>query len=137
MATRHAYHTRQKELVLSCLRENQGRHLTVELILAELRQRGERVGQTTVYRNLEKLVDSGVIIKFSAPSGMSSCYQYREETQNSEGNFHLVCVDCGRMLHVDCKYIDHLSTHMQQEHRFYLDPMKTVLYGRCESCASH
>ncbi|MGI6005278.1 MAG: Fur family transcriptional regulator [Christensenellales bacterium] len=133
MSGRKSYNTKQKNLILSCLRENGDRHVTVETIMDYLKNRGETVGQTTVYRNLDKLVRDGAVIKFTAPQGMHACYQYLEPGEHPDC-YHLICTSCGHMTHLDCRHINVFTAHMQQEHGFHLDSARTVLYGRCERC---
>ncbi len=135
MSRGKSYQTRQKELILSCLKDNASRHVTAEMIVGHLRGQGEPVGQTTVYRHLERLVQDHRVMKFAAPEGASACYQYVEQPENHRNHYHLVCSDCGRMIHLDCSQMDGLQKHMLNEHRFELDSFKTVLYGRCEGCA--
>lgn len=130
-----SYQTRQKELILSCLKDNAYRHVTVEMIIDYLKEQGEPVGQTTVYRHLERLVQDNRVMKFTALGGSSACYQYVEQPENHKNHYHLVCSGCGRMIHLTCSEMDGLQKHMLAEHNFELDSFKTVLYGRCESCA--
>ena len=130
-----SYQTRQKELILSCLQDNAYRHVTAEMIVAYLKEQGEPVGQTTVYRHLERLVQANTVVKLAGLEGASACYQYMGQPDNHRNHYHLVCSGCGRVIHLDCREMDGLQQHMLAEHRFILDSFKTVLYGRCESCA--
>ncbi len=130
-----SYQTRQKDLILACLADNAHRHVTAEMILGYLKEQGEPVGQATVYRHLEKLVLDNRVMKFTAMEGASACYQFAEPAENAKNHYHLVCSGCGRMIHLDCGELDGLQKHMLDEHHFVLDRFKTVLYGRCESCA--
>jgi len=135
MNARKSYHTRQRTLILSCLRENGDRPMTAEMVVAALRGRGEPVGQTTVYRNLDKLVREGVVLRLMAPEGASACYRYLGQPDARTNRCHLLCTGCGQMVHLTCNQIGRLTAHMQQEHGFSLDSFSTILYGRCESCA--
>jgi Fur family ferric uptake transcriptional regulator len=130
---KRSYQTRQKELILSCLKDNADRHVTAEMIVGYLKGQGEPVGQTTVYRYLESLFHDNRVMKFEA--GASACYQYVEQPEKHRNHYHLVCVACGRMIHLDCSEMDELKKHMLAEHQFVLDSFKTVLYGHCENCA--
>ena len=134
MSSRNSYQTKQKDLILSCLSENKNRHVTVEMIVDFLKGKGEPVGQTTVYRNLDKLVKEGRVLKYAVPGGMRACYQYFNDPENHLHHYHLVCTECRQLIHFNCNHMDQLSTHMQEKHHFSLDNDKTILYGRCESC---
>jgi Fur family ferric uptake transcriptional regulator len=131
-----SYQTRQKDLILSCLRENGDRHMTAEAILSELKAKGHPVGQATIYRYMEKLASDGQVFRFAAPDGGSACYQYAQQPDSHHNHYHLVCSSCGQMIHMDCGQMDQLFAHLLKDHHFQLDSFKTILYGRCESCAA-
>ena len=70
------------------------RHYTPEEMLEELRRRGEPLSIATLYQNLARLSEAGVIGRFVGPDGVS---RYDAET---EPHHHLVCEVCGRMVDV-------------------------------------
>ena len=57
------YHTRQKDSILALLQEQEEQFLTVDEIRLRLTQDGISVGQSTVYRTVERLVADGVVSK--------------------------------------------------------------------------
>jgi len=57
MAERGRYKTKQQALILECLKKQKFRFLTVSQFMDCLREKGVVVGQTTVYRVLERMVD--------------------------------------------------------------------------------
>lgn len=136
MRVKKEYKTKQRDLILSCLRENKAQHITVDEIIEHLKAQGTPVGQTTVYRNLGKFVKDGIVLKYTNAEDMTSCYQYVEQSDGCVTHYHLVCIDCGQMVHLQCEYLDNLSTHISNEHQFNLDKFKTVLYGCCNICAA-
>lgn len=133
MATVTEYKTKQRALVEDALMKLNGRHITVEELTEQLALSGKSVGRTTVYRCLEKLVCEGKAQKY-ASVGESTCYQYLAETDCHE-HFHLKCVDCGRLIHIECEHISELAKHIGDEHGFTVDKLKTVLYGKCKECS--
>jgi Fur family ferric uptake transcriptional regulator len=126
------YNTKQRTLILSCLKENRGRLVTAEMIADHLEKEGNPVGQTTIYRHLDKLVKNGRVLKLSAPNGSYSCYRYLAPSE--ERGYHLVCVDCGRTSLLDCGHMDNFDAHIRLEHGFDLDHGKAILYGHCKGC---
>lgn len=72
-------------------------HYTPEEMLDELRRRGEPMSIATLYQNLAKLSEAGVIGRFVGPDGVS---RYDVVT---EPHHHLVCRVCGRMVDVRVK----------------------------------
>ena len=69
-------------------------HYTPEEMLEELRRRGEPMSIATLYQNLAKLSEAGVIGRFVGPDGVS---RYDAVT---DPHHHLVCEVCGRMVDV-------------------------------------
>lgn len=55
------YRTKQKELILSCIQAHQGAFFTSKDIVNALADQGTKVGTATVYRNLERLEEEGII----------------------------------------------------------------------------
>ena len=135
MREKKEYQTRQKQLILTMLQGKQNEHVNAEQILSHLREIGESVGLTTVYRNLDKLVQDGVIIKYVGLEGSSASYQYIGDAAAHRNHYHLVCLQCGQLVHLNCNVIDEFAAHIQNDHHFQLDSMKTVFYGYCENCS--
>lgn len=130
---RGEYSTRQKRELLSFLSERGMRHFSVDDVVFEMQDRGEKVGRTTVYRFLEQLAAQGSVRKYQNVQGVTQ-YQHVEHAEACGGHFHMMCSRCGALLHVDCKLMGTLANHLMAEHGFQLDPRETVLVGVCEKC---
>lgn len=133
MRTADGYKTRQRAVIEDVLACSADRHFTVDSLVAVLNGQGEAVGRTTVWRCLEKLSDEGRVRKY-VQSGESACYQYISQDGCHE-HFHLKCEKCGKLIHMQCETLKHLGTHIEKEHAFRVNPLKTVLYGVCKECA--
>ena len=118
--------------MLSCLRGLEGRHATAAEVAAALREAGQSVGLSTVYRQLEQLVNEGAVKKFLTGDG-SACFQFVGE-EGCGSHFHLKCEQCGKLIHLQCRTMDRLSEHILAEHGFLSDPGRTVVYGVCAEC---
>jgi Fur family ferric uptake transcriptional regulator len=130
------YRTKQGDMILECLMANQSRHTTADDILADLKAKGESVGQTTVYRNLDKLVRQGVVVRYAGADGQGACFQYAGCEDGGHAHYHLVCSECGQMIHLECNYMDEMTTHLLEHHQFCVDKFRTVIYGLCRQCAA-
>lgn len=128
------YKTKQSESIERLLRENRGRHLTAEELYRLLQEAGESVGQTTVYRHLDKLCAQGTVRKFLGGDG-GACYQLAGSDESCRTHYHLKCTACGKLFHAQCNFLNALSEHIRKEHGFSVDGSKTVLYGLCDTCA--
>ena len=38
------------------------------------------------------------------------------------------------MIHLDCRHLEEVCRHLSFEHRFRIDPRRTVLTGLCDHC---
>lgn len=130
-----SYKTKQRDQILECLIKNKERHITADEILAAVNGEKSLVGKTTIYRYLDKLVSQGAVRKYFIEGGKSACYQYMEQNCVCSKHFHLKCVDCGQLFHLECDYLGDLESHIRDHHDFHVDQSKTVLYGQCGSCA--
>ncbi|WP_433126447.1 Fur family transcriptional regulator [Micromonospora sp. CA-240977] len=121
--------TRQRSAVSALLAEMEGFHSAQDLH-AMLRQRGERVGLTTVYRTLQGLADAGEIDVMRPPGGE---HLYR---RCSEGHHHhLVCRACGNTVEVAGPAVESWADRVAAQHG-YADVSHTLeIFGTCPACA--
>ena len=129
MNNRTEYKTRAQQLVYDCLLENRERHLTADDITVILRKSGEKIGKTTVYRNLEKLYAKRLIDRCIGDGGACYCAGRQDDC------IHIICSSCGATEHLECKKLSELTRHIESDHGFLLDSRRSVLYGLCRECA--
>ena len=91
MAERGRYKTKQQDLILECLKKQKWRFLTVSQFMDCLREKGVVVGQTTVYRVLERMVDDGKMMKLPMEDGtkVRYCFAGEEDWDKLVVLFHL------------------------------------------------
>ncbi|MBQ3967156.1 MAG: transcriptional repressor [Lachnospiraceae bacterium] len=136
MSTRLKYKTRQKEMLIDYLSSVEGEHITVNDVCEFFKSQGETIGQSTIYRHLESLVDEGIINKYVIDANSPACFEYmgRESHLAGEVCFHCKCEKCGCLIHLHCDELSEIGKHLYNEHHFKLDPKRTVFYGLCENC---
>ena len=125
------YTTKQQQAVLHCLEQRPEEALTATDLAADLREAGHPVGLATIYRQLEKLESAGRVHKIHTEEG--SFFQFCPHADH-HNCFLLRCEDCGRIVHLDCAHLENLYTHVETAHHFRIDPRRTVLTGRCQTC---
>lgn len=126
-----AYMTRQQQAVLKCIESFPGGRATAMDLMQMLRQEGQTVGLSTVYRQLEKLVAQGKVHKLLTEEG--ACYQYCDKTVHRDC-FLLQCEGCGAIFHMDCSHLGELYGHLLESHGFAINPRRTMFYGLCGKC---
>ncbi len=129
---RGEYSTRQRALILEFIKESSS-HLSVGDIVSGLALKGHAIGRATVYRTLERLCATGEIKKFIIDEKGAACYQRSDAECNS--HFHLKCLVCGRLIHLDCDFLSKMESHILNEHGFTVSSGKTVIYGVCSHCS--
>lgn len=136
MNTRSKYKTKQRDLLLSYLQSVSGVHVTASDVCEYFKEQGASIGQSTVYRQLESLVDEGLLTKYIIDSGSPACFEYIEPDSRSENEacYHCKCEKCGKLIHFCCDEVESMREHLYEHHRFKLNPMRTVFYGLCEQC---
>ena len=137
MSTHSSYNTKQKELLIDYLKASPDVHITAGDVVDHLRKQGCSIGQSTVYRQLERLVDEGVITKYTIDANTPACFEYvgKDSHEDPKWCFHCKCERCGRLIHLHCSELSSIGAHLAADHGFYLNPMRTVFYGLCDACA--
>ena len=137
MAEKSMYKTKQREELLEYLVSVQGEHITVSEIKDYFAARGKTIGIATIYRQLEKMVNEGIVTKYVIDANSPACFEYvaDDEDHDKEVCFHCKCEKCGKLIHLHCEELEEMQGHLSDEHEFKLNPMRTVLYGLCGECS--
>lgn len=122
--------TRQRTAVMTALDELDEFRSTQE-IHDYLRQRGDAVGLTTVYRTLTALAEADevdVILREDGESVYRRC--------SSTHHHHLVCRQCGRTVEVEGPAVERWADSVAADHGFTEVSHTLELFGRCAECGS-
>lgn len=125
------YNTKQRGLILSCIKNISDSHVTADKIAEKLRAGGTPVGLTTVYRHLAALEADGVLRRITTDVGMPACYQL---LNGCTGHYHLRCDGCGAVIHAGDGFPEMLGCELKKIYGFTLDASKTMFYGKCFAC---
>lgn len=130
---RREYNTRQKREMLAFLEKHDLVSFSVDDLLLEMTEMGEKIGRSTVYRNLEQLSEQGRVRKYQNAQGVVQ-YQHVQHSEACRDHFHMMCKNCGKLFHVNCELMRQLSGHIYSHHHFKLDACETILVGLCADC---
>ena len=130
-----SYKTKQGDELRSFLESVPGKHITAADVCDYFRRSGKPMGMATVYRQLDKLVDEGVIAKYNIDAGSPACFEYLGAHLSQEICYHCKCSVCGKLIHMHCDELPELQKHILQHHGFAIDPVRTIFYGVCSDCA--
>lgn len=94
---------------------------------------GKSSCKSSLYRQLSVLLEEGTVRKFRDDTQSAYVYQYVACGACSH-HFHLKCLSCGKLEHLDCVISDQLLSHIQSDHDFIIDRGRSILYGLCAAC---
>lgn len=106
------------------------RHFSAEEIQQELRSEGIAVGTATVYRTLEVLVRSGLVVERDFGEG----FKRYESARGMPQHEHLLCTVCGKVVEFQDERLDRMSTLLAETHGFARRSHRLVIYGVCSDC---
>lgn len=83
-------YSRQRELIINTIQKDKN-HPTADMIYSKLKVLSPNLSLGTVYRNLNKLAENGVINKISTPNGSHRFDGFIEKHN------HMICVECNEV----------------------------------------
>ena len=125
--------TEARRLVLSLLSANND-HPNTDGIIRSLQDKGFPVSIATLYQNLDKLVEAGLLIRIKGPDGLMRF------DANLAPHHHLVCDYCGKMVDVKMKRVSQLKGNPVafqpgiSLEGWTIDNLKIEYQGTCPNC---
>jgi Fur family ferric uptake transcriptional regulator len=106
------------------------RHLSADDVVRELGRRGAAAGTATVYRTLEVLVRSGLVVERDFGEGFRRFEPARDEPHHE----HLLCTVCGRVHEFTDERLERMTMLTAEAHGFARQRHRLVIYGVCAEC---
>ena len=106
------------------------RHLSVDDIVRALAERGAPAGTATVYRTIEVLVRSGLVVERDFGEG----FKRFEPARGIPHHEHLLCTVCGHVTEFRDERLERMTALIAESHNFSRQRHRLVIYGVCESC---
>ena len=119
-----------QRLAIAAVVLESAKHLSAEEVARELRARGVGAGTATVYRTLELLVRSGLVMERDFGEGFRRFEPAREVPHHE----HLLCTVCGAVREFRDERLERMATLIAESHGFIRQSHRLVIYGVCESC---
>ena len=121
--------TRQRAEILSLLDEASD-FQSAQRVYHELRDRGAKVGLTTVYRTLQILAEADEVDTMRLANGEQL---YRRCSRPSH-HHHLVCRECGNTIEISGPAIERWADKVAEENG-YIEVSHTIdIFGVCPKC---
>ena len=122
--------TRQRSAISALLDESKGFRSAQDLH-AELRERGDTIGLTTVYRTLQSMADAEAVDVLRTDSGeliFRKC--------SDSHHHHLVCRSCGYSIEIHPEALEHWASDIAREHGFTDAGHELEIFGLCRNCSN-
>ena len=120
--------TVQRQLILDAIRCG-GQHPAIDEIYTAIHQSHPTISKTTIYRNLRKLADEGLIHRITLQDGLE---RYDE---NAVPHYHFNCKCCGALSDLDMPYLYDLNETAAEHTGLSIDRHDTLFSGLCPDCA--
>jgi Fur family ferric uptake transcriptional regulator len=105
-------------------------HIDAEEILDGLRAAGAKVSRATVYRNLDLLVECGLVQRQRLGRNR---FLY-EHVHAGQQHDHLACRRCGRVVEFVSPSIQAMLNEICRAHGFSREDRQLQIFGLCEGC---
>jgi Fur family ferric uptake transcriptional regulator len=122
--------TRQRTAIKEALGAAGG-FRTAQELHDELKAEGQRVGLTTVYRNLQALATAGEVDVLRTSDGEAI---YRQCGTGGH-HHHLVCTQCGNSVEVASEEIETWAARVAKHHGFTPVDHTAEVFGICSVCS--
>ena len=106
------------------------RHLSVEEVSNDVAAQGENAGTATVYRTLDLLVKSGLVVERDFGEG----FRRFEPARGIPHHEHLLCTVCGRVDEFRDERLERMTTIIAESHGYSRQRHRLVIYGVCADC---
>lgn len=126
----HVVRTTRQRRAVSAILDELDAFSSAQEIHDILKQRGESVGLSTVYRNLQALAEAGEVDALRNDEGE---VLYRQ--CSSGHHHHLVCRSCGRTVEVEGPTVEKWADRTAAAHGFVAVSHTLEIFGTCEQCA--
>lgn len=121
--------TPQRRAVIAALGEC-GPFPTARLILRHVKKTAPDVGLDTIYRNLDLLVELGLVNEIKVPGNGGNVF----EIATGRHHHHLICLTCGRTTCLDYCPVAPGDIARAETDGFKVVSHSLELYGYCRNC---
>lgn len=119
--------TRQKAIVLDTLMSMKS-HPTIQQLYQEVQKKDPMIGQATVYRNINKLLEDGKIRKVPT----------KDNIDHYDGNcsihYHFHCQRCQKILDLMGEDYQSIIENVERKNSIQIEDASFLFEGFCEGC---
>ena len=129
-----SYHTKTSDLIAQFIQTKLDQGFTASELSAFLKENGVSVNKTTVYRNLDKMTESGRLAKRKSMTSDGFVYQTAEEENHCAEHIHFQCCKCGSVIHLSDKKTERYLKSLSDDLGLQINLNISSLNGLCQKC---
>ncbi len=120
--------TRQRENIMSYFTTYPHYHPSADEIYMYVKEKDNSIGIATVYRNLKKMVEQGVIAELNVEK-----QGVRYDLLTHE-HYHFICDICGKIENFDCATLDTINEEVENITHGKVKAKNLTFHGVCDEC---
>lgn len=130
--------TKPREAIMDVLGKTKD-HLSAEDIYLSVHKFYPNIGLTTVYRNLELMVEMGMVVKFEFGQGKAK-YELADNYGTKGHHHHLVCLKCAKIIDYsdfmddEVKFLKSVEKGLSKKYNFEINDHIIQFQGICRKC---
>ena len=105
-------------------------HFDVETLFEKLKKGGERISLATIYRLVPLLIEGGMIRQATRSDG----HVTYEHVFGHKPHYHLVCMQCGKIIEFRDEGIERLLMQICDKYDFSVIDHRLAGRGTCSAC---
>lgn len=120
-------YSKQREIIYETLKDNVV-HPSAEYLYEILKKKKYKISLATLYRNLNKLAQNGIIKKIDGLE-QSSHYDH-----NTFAHYHFICDNCKRIFDINPDVAPDIVKNTERKTEFSVRVHDAVFHGLCKDC---
>jgi Fe2+ or Zn2+ uptake regulation protein len=129
------YKTKARQVLIDFLKGNPNNRFSAREIYDHIKKDAETLNRTTVYRNLDRLCEQGVLVRYKEPNQDAWYYQYSEDHQHCNEHMHAQCSECGKIFHLENEFVDEFEKNIESVFGISINSEKSIIIGKCKDCS--
>jgi Fur family ferric uptake transcriptional regulator len=106
------------------------RHLSADDVATELARRQSGIGLATIYRTIDLLVKSALLVERDFGEG----FRRYEPARDIPHHEHLLCTVCGTVREFRDERLERMTTLVAEANGYARQRHRLVIYGVCDAC---
>ncbi|SES73997.1 Fur family transcriptional regulator, zinc uptake regulator [Natronincola peptidivorans] len=121
--------TNQRKAIINAFLHSEKHLLTAAEVHNTVKINNEDVNFSTIYRNLEMLLEIGILNRVNLDNGINS-YELNIDSHHH----HLICLKCGEAEMIAYCPMEEINSNIRKLSKFTPIDHKLEIYGHCDKC---